>query len=81
AACFGPHRAAASLLLVSPDAEDRLDAARRALPAAPAEAGASAWNGLLTARFLAPSAAELRRALLPVLAALDITPLPRVWQC
>ncbi|MEM7499860.1 MAG: urease accessory protein UreD, partial [Pseudomonadota bacterium] len=47
AACFGPHRAAASLLLVSPDAEDRLDAARRALPAAPAEAGASAWNGLL----------------------------------
>ncbi|MEL6765980.1 MAG: urease accessory protein UreD [Pseudomonadota bacterium] len=80
-ACFGPHRAAASLLLVSPDAEDRLAAARRALPTAPAEGGASAWNGLLAARLLAPRAAELRAALVAFLGALGITPLPRVWQC
>ncbi|MEO1723374.1 MAG: urease accessory protein UreD [Pseudomonadota bacterium] len=80
-ACFGPHRAAASLLLVSPNAEDRLAAARGALPTLPAEGGASAWNGLLAARLLAPTAADLRRALVSFLNGLAITPLPRVWQC
>ena len=48
----------------------------------PVEAAASAWNGLLLARVLAPDGASLRRAVTTILAALrDTRPLPRVWLC
>ncbi len=73
-------RAVATLLLVAPDAAAGLDGLRGAL--APYEAGASAWNGFLLARILAPDAAHLRRA---VVAGLDCLRggrmLPRVWIC
>jgi len=73
-------RAVATILLVAPDAAAGLDALRAALAAY--EAGASAWNGLLLARILAPDAAVLRRA---VVAGLDCLRggriLPRAWMC
>jgi urease accessory protein len=73
-------RAVATLLLVAPNAAAALDGLRAAL--APYEAGASAWNGILLARILAPDAAVLRRA---VVAGLDCLRggriLPRVWMC
>lgn len=78
-ACFGGHIAAASLLYVGPDVEDRLAPARAALPTASAEGGVSAWDGMLAARLLAPSAATLRTALARLIRALDLLPVPRVW--
>ena len=72
-------RAVATLVHVAPDAEARLDAVRAALQAA--DAGASAWDGLLVARILAPDGAALRRIVVATLAALRDRPLPRVWLC
>jgi urease accessory protein len=70
-------RAFATLLLVAPEAEARLDATRAALGAA---GGASAWNGKIVARAVAPDGLALRRAVVPALAALrDGRPLPRFW--
>lgn len=73
-------RAIATLLLVAPDAEDRLDAIRDILAAAPAEAGASAWNGLLSVRALSPSPDRLRATIVSVLETLRGRVAPRVWQ-
>ena len=75
----GDSRAVATLVYAAADAEARLPDLRQAL--APAEAGASAENGLLLARILAPSGAALRRAVEKALFALRGRPLPRVWLC
>lgn len=73
-------RGVATLVLVAPDAETRLAAVRAAL--AGAEAGASAWNGLLLARILAPDGAALRQAVMAGLECLrGGRKLPRVWMC
>lgn len=77
AACWGPNRAAATVLEVSPRAEARLAAARAALDGV--EGGASAWDGLLVCRLLAPTGQALRTALARLIAALRPEPLPRVW--
>jgi urease accessory protein len=46
------------------------------------KAAASAWNGMLIARILAPTSATLRTTVIAVLSALrDHRPLPRVWMC
>ena len=85
AALAGPasargHAATATIVLVSPDAASRLDDVRAAL--ADAEAGASAWNGMLVARILAPDGAALRASVIAGLNCLrDARTLPRVWQC
>jgi urease accessory protein len=71
----------ATLVYVAPDAEARLDTARAALDGAPAEAGASAWNGLLTARLLAADSQALRAALVRLVESLRGTTMPRVWNC
>jgi urease accessory protein len=74
-------RALATVLFVSSDAEGRLDDVRAALPA-DAEAGASAWNGMLLTRILAPDSASLRATVSIVLDVLrDGRALPRVWNC
>ncbi|MCC6008058.1 MAG: urease accessory protein UreD [Rhodobacteraceae bacterium] len=80
-ACLGPARAQAAVILVSPDAEARLDAVRAALPPSggPVEAAASAWEGRLVARLLSHDPAMLRRAVTVLLCALRTDPLPRVW--
>lgn len=67
----------ASLLLVSPDADGKLDAVRDAIGPL---GGASAFDGLLFARVASPDGLSLRRALLRAMAALrDGEPAPRLW--
>ncbi|MCP1337073.1 urease accessory protein UreD [Futiania mangrovi] len=78
AATLGGGSSFASLLLIAPDAEARLDAVRTALDDVAAVAGASAWDGLLAVRAVARGGQDLRRALLRVLDALG-TDAPRVW--
>jgi urease accessory protein len=88
-------RAVATIVLVAPDAEARLEALRAALgmveasvgavtaaEASGGEAGASAWNGMLFARILAPDGAALRRLVMAGLECLrGGRTLPRVWLC
>lgn len=82
-------RAMATLVHVAPDAGARLDAVRGSWPghgekrdATAVEMGASAWDGMLIARILAPDAAALRRTVIAALAVLrDGRPLPRLWNC
>lgn len=78
-ACWGPNRAAASLLHIAPGAEGRLAPLRRAIATAGIEGGASAWDGILACRLLAPDGRRLRAALLALLPVLRRDPLPRVW--
>ena len=73
-------RAAATLLLVEPQAERHLDAARAALAQGTAVGGASAWNGMLVARLMSPSPAAVRAAMVALLGALRGRAAPRVWQ-
>jgi urease accessory protein len=72
-------RAVATLLYIAADAGARLEALREALQ--DAEAGASVDSDLLVARILAPSGANLRRAVENALFTLRRRPLPRVWLC
>ncbi len=72
-------RALATLLYIAPDAEARLEEARALMESAPCEAGASAWNGILAVRWLAPDIGTLRRAATSFLMAFRKAPLPRVW--
>ncbi|MCX5477594.1 urease accessory protein UreD [Kaistia geumhonensis] len=80
-ATAGGQVAIASLVLVAPDAEDKLGAVRERLETCMGEAGASAFRGLLSLRFLAPSGQVLRRDLESVILALRGRPMPRVWSC
>ena len=78
----GGTRAVATLMHVAPDAESRLEDLRAALDGHDAECGASAWDGMLIARMVAPGSAELRQAVISGLQALrNPRPLPRVWLC
>ena len=82
AACAGAL-AAASLVIVSPDAEARLEPVRERLAGlaeAGVEGGASAFEGLLSARLLSADPFALRRGLVRLLEGLR-GPLPRVWSC
>ena len=65
----------ATLLLAAPEAEARLDPVRAAIGDL---GGASAFDGKLVVRLVAPDGLALRRALIPALAALGATP-PAVW--
>jgi urease accessory protein len=67
------------LLAVAPDAEDRLEAVRGALADAGSICAASAWNGMLTARFLAEKPEHMRRDVMRVTELLSGRPMPRVW--
>ncbi|WP_179379832.1 urease accessory protein UreD [Jannaschia marina] len=79
-AALGGARALATLVLIAPDAADRLAGLRAALPAPSVRAAVSAWEGRLVARLAAPDPAPLRRALISAIVALRGTPMPRVWQ-
>ncbi|MGY2050129.1 urease accessory protein UreD [Methylobacterium sp. JK268] len=81
----GGARALATMVHLAPDAEARIEEARSLIEAAGCadlgvEAGASAWNGLLCLRLLAPSGDPLRRAATRILEGFRRLPLPRVWQ-
>jgi urease accessory protein len=82
AAVMRGARGLATILHASQNAEMRLDTLREALAPCDAEWGASAWNGLLVARVLAPDGARLRKAMVAGIQALrEARPLPRVWLC
>ncbi len=75
-------RAVATLLHVAPAAEALLTPVRDALADSAAEAGVSAWNGMLVARMLAADSALLRGAVVAALSVIRAPrPLPRVWLC
>ena len=73
-------RAIATLLLVAPTAEGRLALVRDVLAGYDCAGGASAWNGMLVVRLLAPSPERVRAAIVGLLAALRGRTAPRVWQ-
>ena len=72
-------RAFATCLVLAPNAEDRLDAAREALAGLDSECGASGRDGLLAARFLAQDVNTLRQDAARFLSAMRGRALPRVW--
>lgn len=75
----GGARAMMSLILIAPDAEARLDAARAILDHAPVPGGASAWEGKLAVRLLGPDPAPLRTTTHMLIAGLTGRALPRFW--
>lgn len=81
-ATFGGCHAAATLVMVGDDGEERLGQARAVLAEA-AESrhgGASLIGDVLVVRLVAPSGRDLRSMILPLVVALrDYAPLPRVW--
>ena len=77
-AVLAGNRAMATVLLVAPTAEARLDRLRALLPRT---AGASLIRpGVLTARIVAADGMALRRVLVPALEMLRGAPLPKVWR-
>jgi urease accessory protein len=72
-------RALATLLYVAPDAEARLDEARALLDGSDCECGASAWSGILAARWLGATIEPLRRDVARFITAFRGAPMPRVW--
>jgi urease accessory protein len=61
-----------------PDAEDRLSSLRAALADVRSDCGASAWNGLLTARFLG-TPEDVRRDIIRAVEMLAGRAMPRTW--
>lgn len=78
-AVAGGGAALGTVLYVAPDAEDRVDGAREALASSAGEAGVSAWNGCLVARFVSPDGRALRRDIVTLLGHMRQRTLPRVW--
>lgn len=74
-------RATATMVLMCPEAEERLEPARDALADDAATCALSAWNGMLVARLLSRDAQSLRAALGRLISHLRGAPMPRVWQC
>jgi urease accessory protein len=71
-------RTLATVVHVASDAESMLDSVRTAAP----RCGASAWDGMLIARVLAPDSGTLRAAVVDILHVLRRgRTLPRVWLC
>ncbi len=76
-ATFGGNHAAATVLLVSDQAETLIDKLRAVLGP---DDGASAWNGKLIARLLAKDGFHLRKSLIQVFAAcVGRARLPKTW--
>jgi len=73
------NRAMATVRYIAPDAHARLDEMRSLLAESAIPAAASAWNGLMLVRFVAPDGYCLNRELVRVLAAFRNGPLPRAW--
>jgi urease accessory protein len=72
-------RALATFLFVAPGAEAGLERARACLKDAAVACGASAFDGMLVARFLAPDPAALRADLARFIERFRNSPLPRAW--
>lgn len=82
AAIGGGMRAMAVIVHAAPGAPALLPAVRAALAEPRGCAAASAWNGLLAVRLLAPDGEALRHDIASAFAVLrEGRPLPRVWRC
>jgi urease accessory protein len=79
AAIAGGARAAASIVYIGPDAEDRLAGAREALGKPAGIAAVGAWNGLLTGRFLGQRPHDVRADVSRLARWLNRRPMPRSW--
>jgi urease accessory protein len=77
-ATLGGGRGFATLLIVRPSAESAIDTVRAVLSECPVTGGASAWNGMLSARLVAADGAALRASIIRLCAATG-TRLPRAW--
>jgi urease accessory protein len=78
----GGARAMAVIVHASTRAAALLEPVREALARPSGRAAASAWNGLLAIRLLAPDGAALRADIVAALMALrEGRPMPRVWRC
>lgn len=73
-------RALATCLFVSPDAEALIEPGRAALADASCSCGATAFDGMLLARFLGRDAQALRSDLVRFLERLRGEPVPRSWK-
>lgn len=71
----------ATLIDCAPDADTRLSRARTALDTCGTTAAASAWNGVLVARFVGADGRRLRDGLMSFLKSYRSSDLPRVWYC
>jgi urease accessory protein len=71
--------ALATIMHASPGAESRLDSVRAIMESTGIDGGASAFDGLLVMRMVAPSGLVLRKTLLPLLEHCMDGRLPRVW--
>ncbi|HUD50529.1 urease accessory protein UreD [Parvibaculum sp.] len=73
------HRAMTTMRYVAPDASARLEEMRELLGSVPFPAAASAWDGLMVMRAVAPDSYCLNRELMRVLGAFRRRSMPRVW--
>ncbi len=73
-------RALATFLHIAPDAERQLEPAREGLTGAASECGATAFDGMLLARFLGADPQALRADLARFIEAFRGAAMPRSWQ-
>ncbi len=66
------------VIALAPGVEDRIEAVRTALAGARSDWGASAWNSILTARFLG-TPEDVRRDIIRATEVLSGRAMPRVW--
>lgn len=78
AAALAGNLAYATILYAAPDAADRLETVRGLL--GEGAGGASAFDGLISARIVSSDGHDLRRRLLRFLSGFRDAPLPRVWE-
>lgn len=82
AAIAGGARGLAVIVCADPAAQRLLSPLRAALEGARGQAAASAWNGLVAVRCVAPCGESLRHDITLALGVLrEGKPLPRVWRC
>lgn len=71
-------RSTGLVVALAPEIEDQVEAVRGALQDARSDCGASAWNGMLIARFLG-TPQDVRRDIINVTEVLSGRAMPRVW--
>jgi urease accessory protein len=76
---FNGARTMATILMVADNAETFVEPARFLLSQTNLDAGVSSFDGLITARILAPNSPSLRSGLMPLIALLSGRDLPRIW--
>ncbi len=74
------YLAFATMIFASPDAHLHLDRLRAILQTSSVRCAASAWDGVLIARFVADDAYALRKTLIPTIENFRRAAMPRVWQ-